>query len=384
MEDEISIIQSILKYEENVKRYNAIIIIPNFGEHVSSDKYKNPNLLYYLDRHILLMVFWLDQLPSDKDLKNRDEFIEYLKKNPPIKCKMGGKELYVKSKYKNAYIIQDAEIRSVFMVPYEHNSVNKKMTNNTLEQIIYYRYNVFNLDRQNIHSNRMLIDDTNKIAEIEFVGDYNRYFTVVKIPVVVVANKYLMLRASLKDICTNKVSSYDPGVYALLYDGDIKKIGKAEAGICQRVSDYYFENRRNSCGGKAGGYINDINKDEIEVEWINCPKEQCADLEREVQMTVNYLGIQTEWDCKHEYNNKQWQNRNYEQHWKHMLNKIKDMGFLNEMVNDEIHKTETKKDVSLENSLNDIINENREIRKIMEYNLDCVKFLCTVVEDLEI
>jgi hypothetical protein len=59
------------------------------------------------------------------------------------------------------------------------------------------------------------------------------------------------------------------GVYKVYYEGQLMKVGKAEDGLRKRFSDYY----RGTSGGTAGlSYIDENNRDEITVSWMECSK----------------------------------------------------------------------------------------------------------------
>lgn len=406
MEDTRNLAETVLKHEENVRKFNAIITVPdlqhgnnysyhedgiewlckNFGAYVNNKGYKVPDVLYYLDRRILLLVFWLDKLPSEKDIENSREFIRYFEENPPVRCKVDGGEFYISSKFKDPSIYEDIEIRTVFMVPY--NELNNAEVSEVMkQQIIYYKYKEHELRRRNIHYTCMQTDDLDKVVELEFIGDYNRYFMISQLSKVVIGDKYIMEKASLRDICVNKVSTYEPGVYILFYQGEIKKVGKAESGIYQRIKDYYYENNRKQTGGEAGGHITEENKDSIEVAWLVCPRDQCKDKEKEIQLTLSYLGYDLEWDKQSAFNNKKWQQRLYDSHWKYMFNKMMDMGLLDEIVSKKIKNM--SQDILLElkkvrNDLDELKEGNKKIKQLIEKTIDCTKYLCDVAEDMEV
>lgn len=404
----MDIIKTIFRHEENVAKFNAIITIPNlnkgnnysykydniewfcksFGEYIYNKEYKIPDVLYYLDRHILLMVFWLDQVPSNKNIENANEFMIYLKNNLPKWCKTNEGEIYISKKFNDSHIMDDAEIKSVFMLPVELKNKNDGICENLKNQIVYYSFKEVTGNQKSIHCNIMETDKANKKIEVEFFEDNYKYFIVTKLPEVLVADNYLMKRASLRDICTNRISTYDPGIYMLIYKGEIKKVGKAELGIYQRVCDYYFKDKReNNSTIKANNFINENNKDEIEVGWMTYTKELCADKEKEVQMILDNLGIQREWDGRNEFNNRNWLIKRYEKDWKYKIDKLHELGIVHKIINQ--NNSENTQDALLK------INEIRynvdklkidikETRKIAEKNSKNIEFLCNVIEDLNI
>ena len=83
------------------------------------------------------------------------------------------------------------------------------------------------------------------------------------------------------------------GVYALFYENELKKIGKAtdKMGIFHRMSQYYRED-------KTGGLteINEQNKDKIEVLYFNPPEEECWFAERRLQVIAHDYGEKMPWE----------------------------------------------------------------------------------------
>ena len=65
------------------------------------------------------------------------------------------------------------------------------------------------------------------------------------------------------------------GVYILWLYGQIMKCGSAEIGVAQRMNQYY--NLNQACG--LNKYINMKNRDQITVEWQDCPRGKCNELE---------------------------------------------------------------------------------------------------------
>ncbi|MDD2235532.1 MAG: hypothetical protein PHV03_11715 [Desulfitobacteriaceae bacterium] len=83
-----------------------------------------------------------------------------------------------------------------------------------------------------------------------------------------------------------------PGVYKVLYSGQLMKVGKAEDGLRKRFSDYYR--------GKAGGtaylkYINESNRDRVSVQWRKCERNQCRELETRMYDEVKAAGEKLPW-----------------------------------------------------------------------------------------
>jgi len=83
-----------------------------------------------------------------------------------------------------------------------------------------------------------------------------------------------------------------PGVYKVLYSGQLMKVGKAEDGLRKRFSDYYR--------GKAGGtaylkYIDESNRDWVSVQWRKCERNQCRDLETRMYDAAKAAGEKLPW-----------------------------------------------------------------------------------------
>lgn len=81
--------------------------------------------------------------------------------------------------------------------------------------------------------------------------------------------------APLSKAANPKLTDNRPGVYLLILYGDIKKAGKAEIGIQKRMQQYYDLNP--FCG--LNRYINETNRDFIEVRWQYCDSSQLDELE---------------------------------------------------------------------------------------------------------
>ena len=83
------------------------------------------------------------------------------------------------------------------------------------------------------------------------------------------------------------------GVYALFYENELKKIGKAtdKNGIFHRMSQYYR-------GDKNGGLteINEQNRDKIKVLYFNPPEEECWFDERRLQVIAHDCGEEMPWE----------------------------------------------------------------------------------------
>lgn len=71
-----------------------------------------------------------------------------------------------------------------------------------------------------------------------------------------------------------RFSSNKPGVYILRLNGVLLKVGSAEIGVRMRMQQYYDMNPY--CGLKE---INLKNRDKITVDWQDCPKCKCNELE---------------------------------------------------------------------------------------------------------
>lgn len=83
------------------------------------------------------------------------------------------------------------------------------------------------------------------------------------------------------------------GVYAIYYQDELKKIGKAtyKYGIFHRMSQYYR-------GDKKGGLaeINKENRDEIEVLYFNLSKDECWFAERRLQVIAHDCEENMPWE----------------------------------------------------------------------------------------
>ena len=76
--------------------------------------------------------------------------------------------------------------------------------------------------------------------------------------------------ASLRSAYVKKQAPTTPGVYGVYYRGQLMKVGKAADGLRKRFSDYY----RGQAGGTAGlKYITVANRDQVNVQWLVCPKQ---------------------------------------------------------------------------------------------------------------
>ena len=82
--------------------------------------------------------------------------------------------------------------------------------------------------------------------------------------------------ASLHDAYLLEKAPREPGVYQVLYRGQLMKIGKAADGLRKRFSDYY----RGTEGGTAGlKYITPDNRDQVMVRWIPCNASRARGIE---------------------------------------------------------------------------------------------------------
>lgn len=83
------------------------------------------------------------------------------------------------------------------------------------------------------------------------------------------------------------------GVYALFYQNELKKIGKAtdKYGIFHRMSQYY---RGDNNGGLR--QITETNKDEIEVLYFNISEEEIWFAERRLQVIAHDCGETMDWE----------------------------------------------------------------------------------------
>lgn len=79
----------------------------------------------------------------------------------------------------------------------------------------------------------------------------------------------------LKKAANPQITTNKSGVYILMLDGKIMKVGSAEIGIQKRMQQYYDLNRY--CG--LNNHININNRDRIRVSYQTCLKTQCRELE---------------------------------------------------------------------------------------------------------
>ncbi len=80
---------------------------------------------------------------------------------------------------------------------------------------------------------------------------------------------------SLRDVQNPTSKLNTPGVYILKMNGEIMKVGGAKIGIQKKMQQYY---RLNTTSG-LNKYINETNRDQIQVTWQKCPAEKCDELE---------------------------------------------------------------------------------------------------------
>lgn len=112
--------------------------------------------------------------------------------------------------------------------------------------------------------------------------------------------KLEVVTASLKEIYNCKGTrgrsterTRQKGVYALFYQNELKKIGKAtdKHGVFHRMSQYY---RKDAKGGLK--YIDKNNRDKIKVLYFNPPEEECWFAERRLQVIAHDLGEKMPWE----------------------------------------------------------------------------------------
>ncbi len=78
-----------------------------------------------------------------------------------------------------------------------------------------------------------------------------------------------------KDSLKNAAAAVNvPGVYILRLNGVLLKVGSAEIGVRKRMQQYYGMNPY--CGLPQ---ITKNNRDQITVEWQDCPAGKCIELE---------------------------------------------------------------------------------------------------------
>ena len=98
------------------------------------------------------------------------------------------------------------------------------------------------------------------------------------------------LKAAYKGEAPNK-----PGVYKVYYRGRLMKVGKAEDGLRKRFSDYY----RGTSGGTAGlKYIDEGNRDEVVVQWLECSHSDCRKLETKWYDEAQERGEELPWSSR--------------------------------------------------------------------------------------
>jgi len=82
--------------------------------------------------------------------------------------------------------------------------------------------------------------------------------------------------ATLKSAYLEKKAPLGPGVYRIIYKGQLMKVGKASDGLRKRFSDYY----RGKNGGTAGlKYITESNRNDVKVSWKECTSSEARKLE---------------------------------------------------------------------------------------------------------
>lgn len=99
-------------------------------------------------------------------------------------------------------------------------------------------------------------------------------------------------RASLKDAYLEEKAPKGSGVYKIFYKGQLMKVGKAIDGLRKRFSDYY----RGSEGGTAAlKYITTQNRDDIVVQWRECPPDKCREIEAKMYDSAKNSGEELPW-----------------------------------------------------------------------------------------
>lgn len=120
---------------------------------------------------------------------------------------------------------------------------------------------------------------------------------IYKKEVVETSLKAIYNRSSKKDEGKSTDETKKKGVYALFYQGDLKKIGKAtdnSSGIFHRMSQYY---RGDTNGGLKE--IDEGNRDEIKVLYFNLSsEEECWVAERRFQVFAYDHGHKMPWENK--------------------------------------------------------------------------------------
>ncbi|MFA7691642.1 MAG: hypothetical protein GX117_13210 [Candidatus Hydrogenedentes bacterium] len=101
-----------------------------------------------------------------------------------------------------------------------------------------------------------------------------------------------MGQASLKSAYLDEAAPTGPGVYQILYRGQLMKVGKAEDGLRKRFSDYY----RGVKGGTAGlKYITEDNRDEVKVKWRECSRNDARKFETTLYDQAVQRGEEMPW-----------------------------------------------------------------------------------------
>lgn len=319
-------IESIFRIEENLKKYNAVIPYVNlnkkcdwshtegsittfsetFRGYAGARGYRIPEFLYFHDKQVLLIMHWLDSAPSKKDINNRNDFMEYISGDRPKTYITRGEKKNIKSVFGIYHKDMDYEIRNAFLIPYDLKSECQILKKEIQEEMIFYRFNEYDSQDSKIHQVRLKTDNPQIAVEVEFIGDKHGYFQTRSTPQFLLFGKIPMRRLSLKDACVYRLAPFEPGVYAIIHEDQIKKIGMTTATLFKRLECYYYPELYNGCG-EAGKYLPYVNRDEIEVAWLTCPAENCRDMERDLHFLARCLDEELEWQINDEFSNKRWQ-----------------------------------------------------------------------------
>jgi hypothetical protein len=125
--------------------------------------------------------------------------------------------------------------------------------------------------------------------KFDFIKEVNKHYP--NIDVVTTSLKEIYNCKGCRGCSTEE--TIKKGVYALYYQDELKKIGKAtdKSGIFHRMSQYYR-------GDKTGGLIeiNVDNRDEIKVLYFNPSEEECWFAERRLQVIAHDCGERMPWE----------------------------------------------------------------------------------------
>ncbi len=292
-------IYTVLNNVQNLQRMKAHLVIKSFNREFD----KEPLLLYYPDNRILLQVYILEKMPTKADILKKKEYEKYILFDSGINkytdCYTGcRKYMGVDSNGINY------NIKSVFLVPFTketNEEYHRSFRFSSKEDVVLYTIKHTSPQKKEIYFNQWNFND-NSYIEIDFIYDAYSYFKVNNIPKQYVAGN-LMCKAYLRDACLGHLAPKEPGIYFLSYEGDIKKVGKTERTLFERLEEYYDDNKRKfyEYSTEACRHINKNNKDKIIVYWLEAPKHMCEELEKINDLKVMLLGHSREWSGRNAY-----------------------------------------------------------------------------------